>query len=150
MLSEPLAPGGSDFSLCDDPLSTLPEFQSRSLCPPRILKPYCPEENRETILDGVEGRWQQNPGVRRCTPQTNNVICTFHHDPVTPRGQRRPSRRAGAVSGRPPFSCVQHNQVGNFINTSRLRWSGRDRFSDEAAGGDEEGEEEAEDEERTV
>lgn len=54
----------------------------------------------------------------------------------------------GGGSGRPPFSCVQHNQVGNFINTSRLGWSGRDRFSHEAAGREEEGEEEVEDEER--
>lgn len=150
MLSGPLPPGGSDFSLCDDPLSSLPEFQSRSLCPPRILKPYCPEKNREMILDGADGRWRQIPGARRCTPLTNNVICAFHHDPVTPRGHRRPGGREGGASGRPPFSCVQHNQVGNFINTSRLGWSGQDRFSDEAAGGEEEGEEEVEDEERRV
>lgn len=99
------------------------------------------------ILAGAEGRWRQILGARRCTPLTNNVICAFHHDPVTPRGHRR-ARRAGG-SGRPPFSCVQHNQVGNFINTSRLGWSGRDRFSHEAAGGEEEEEgEEEEDEER--
>lgn len=69
------------------PMPSRLEFQSLSLSPSFSLKnsqPYCSEIRNH--ITSSRGLWQQILGARRCTPVTNNVICAFYHDPVTPQG----------------------------------------------------------------
>lgn len=72
------------------PMPSRPEFQSLPLSL-KNSQPYCSEIRNH--ITSSRGLWQQILGARRCTPVTNNVICAFYHDPVTPRGHCRLSER---------------------------------------------------------